>query len=827
LGREVAIKVLPAELASDSDRLKRFEKEVRSASSLNHPNIVTVYDFGQVDSVSYIAMELVDGKTLREILAAGPLPIRKLLGIAAQIADGLARAHEAGITHRDLKPENVMATGDGRVKILDFGLAKATRPASDSSDSQFPTMTRGTEAGVVMGTVGYMSPEQASGHAVDFRSDQFSFGSILYEMATGKRAFQRATAPQTLAAIIEGEPEPIATLNPAVPVPLRWLVERCLAKEPSERYDSTRDLARDLARLRDGISEASLSGGVAAAAGSRPSHQRRILITTGLLLAGLVLFAGARLVLRTSVEPPRFRALTFRRGLIPSARFSPDGRTVVYGAGWEGRPIELFAAQPPAPDSRPMGLPPASILAISSTGEMAISMGCRFELSGRHSCLGTLARASLSGGAPRELLERVHQADWSPDGKDLAVVRREGGGTRLEFPIGHVLRKSSGWIGQPRLSPRGDAIAFFERAPNIMGGAVSVLDVRTGKAKSLSSGWQFCPGLAWSPSGDEVWFTAVPLKDPESGALFAVSMGGKLRTVERGAGALRLQDIAKDGRVLMTLDSIRAGLNGFFPGDAGEHDYSWFGFSVAKDLTPDGRFLLFSELGARAEYFRKTDGSAAVSLGDASTLTLSPDAKWIVTFVPEKGERPHLELVPSGPGERRVLPNSSLENYESAFWFSDGGRLSIEAQEKGRRLRCYEQAIDAGEAKPLTPEGTHQCLPGPDGRILFAQDDQGKKFIFPLGGGEIRAVPALAPDDEVLQWTSDSSGLYFRKRGVPGQIERIDLASGRREPAKDLRPADPAGILGLDEMVMTPGGRFYAYSYRRVLSELYIVEGLH
>jgi serine/threonine protein kinase len=239
LGRDVAIKVLPAEVASDAERLKRFEREARAASSLSHPNIVTVYDISQIDSTSLIVMELVDGKTLRELAADAPLPVRKILAIAPQIADGLARAHASGIVHRDLKPENVMVTGDGLVKILDFGLAKLVRPEEDSGQSTpASTVSAATRPGIAMGTVSYMSPEQASGHPVDFRSDQFSFGSMLYEMAAGKPAFKSPTTVQTLAAIIDEEPEAIGSLAPRTPAPLRWVIERCLAKEPKGRYAS-------------------------------------------------------------------------------------------------------------------------------------------------------------------------------------------------------------------------------------------------------------------------------------------------------------------------------------------------------------------------------------------------------------------------------------------------------------------------------------------------------------------------------------------------------------------------------------------------------------
>lgn len=253
LGREVAIKVLAGELFSDCDRLSRFEREARAASALNHPNIVTIYELGQVDSTHYISMEVVDGKTLRELLTSALLPIHKVIQIAAQAADGLAKAHEAGIVHRDLKPENLMVSQDGLVKILDFGLAKLAELSSEES-SDMPTIAL-TRPGVVMGTLGYMSPQQASGQPLDFRSDQFSFGLVLYEMVTGKPALQRSTQVGTLLAILNEEPEPIAALNPEAPAPLCWAVARCLAKDPEKRYVSTRELARDLATIRERLSE--------------------------------------------------------------------------------------------------------------------------------------------------------------------------------------------------------------------------------------------------------------------------------------------------------------------------------------------------------------------------------------------------------------------------------------------------------------------------------------------------------------------------------------------------------------------------------------------
>ena len=276
LGREVALKVLPSALAAIPERVMRFEREARSASALNHPNIVTIYEIGSCDSVSYIAMELVEGESLRSVLLEGALPVRRLLEIGAQMADGLAKAHAAGIVHRDLKPENVMVTEEGHVKILDFGLAKLTQPdSSGGGRPPAPTLSGATQDGVILGTVGYMSPEQATGASADYRSDQFSFGSILYEMATGRRAFQRASAPQTLTAIIQDEPEPIAALNSGIPAPLRWTVQRCLAKEARDRYASTEDLARELMTIRDNLSEAAGAVGALPAAPA-PAPRRRL-----------------------------------------------------------------------------------------------------------------------------------------------------------------------------------------------------------------------------------------------------------------------------------------------------------------------------------------------------------------------------------------------------------------------------------------------------------------------------------------------------------------------------------------------------------------------
>ncbi len=830
LGREVAIKVLPEEVASDRERLSRFEQEARAASALNHPNIVTIHDIGQHDSTSYIAMEFVDGKSLRELLAAGPVALRKLLDIAAQVADGLAKAHAAGIIHRDLKPENLMVSKDGFVKILDFGLAKLA--ASEGEDlSRMPTVAKPeTHPGTVLGTVGYMSPEQASGQPLDFRSDQFSLGSILYEMATGQKAFARKTAVDTLSAILHDEPEPIGQLNPRVPAPLRWITERCLAKDAEERYASTRDLARDLESVRDHLSEATVSGealGVAA-------PKRRVLPRTVLAAAALLAALAAGLLLGrrwARIEPPSFHQITFSRGTIRSARFAPDGQTIVYSAAWDGGPLRLFLKHPESPDSLPLELPSANLLAISPSGEMAISLDCRITHVGV--CSGTLARAALAGGAPREMLEGVQQADSASDGTSLVVVRDVGGGARLEFPTGKVLYETAGHISHPRLSPKGDLIAFFDHPlPLDDRGSVAVVDL-AGKKRTLSAGWETEQGLAWSPSGREVWFTAA--RAGASRALYGVKLSGRQRVIARVPGGLTLHDISRTGRVLLTRDSLRFGIPSLPPGETRERDLSWLEWSIATDLSADGKTLLFEEeaepVGANyAVCLRKTDGSPVVRLGEGSALALSPDGRWALTRLPHP-TAPFV-LLPTGTGEPKPLKRQEIGSSYPAAWFPDGKRILFAGKEAGRGVRFYVQSLEGGKPRPITPEGPAMgffsgVAISRDGRFVAAVGPNRKAALFPVDGGEPRPIPAIADEEVPLRWSGDGRSLYVSKfRELPARVFRIDLDTGRRVLWKELMPADPAGLEAIINILLTPDGKSYAYTYSRSLSDLYLVEGL-
>ncbi len=814
LDRDVAIKVLPAELASDPSRLKRFEKEARAASALNHPNIVTVHETGREGSTDFLVMELVVGRTLREVLSTGPLPIKRLLAIAAQIADGLARAHEAGIVHRDLKPENVMLTKDGLVKILDFGLARTTSSSSGSDEASHLATETGTSPGVILGTVGYMSPEQAVGHPLDFRSDQFALGSILYEMATGRRAFQKGTAVDTLSAILHQEPKPVAEINPEAPAPLRWIVERCLAKVPDERYGTTRDLARELHTVRDHLSETTPSGpGI-----RRPfvgGRRRRVAI--GLAIAFVVVAAAAAWAGRQSVRVsmPTYEQLTFRHGFIALARFAPDG-TVVYGTSTEGFHLELFSVRAGNPEPRSLGLPSANILSISQAGEMALIFSPPAVF------VGTLATAPLTGGTPRELVTDVRGADWAPDGRSLAVVRRVSGKNRLEFPIGKLLAESEGLMTSPRVSRDGAFVAYDDNT------VLTVVDsAGHGRVKLLPLNG--CCDFAWSPSGQELWATV----EGERG-IRAVTRKGRQRQLLSMPGIFSLQDVSTDGRVLLKRETESGELWGLAPGESQERDLSWLDNSAALDLSADGRTILFAEIGSAggsngAVYKRDIDGSPAVRLGEGKGGALSPDGKWALSMFKADEQ---LELLPTGPGQALRIERGPIATYRAFGWYPDSRHIWFNGIEPGQPVRCYVQDIEGGKPRVVLPEGWRGRGVSPDGK-QFAAARRGTDVpaFFLLEGSDrtARSIPGVVAGDDFLRWSADSRSLFLFQQtdgAHEARIFRVDLSNGRRELVKEISPTGRRGGGGFISAVVSADGKSWVYSYSRYFSDLFIVNGL-
>ena len=828
LGREVAIKVLPAEFSRDPDRRSRFEQEARAASALNHPNIVSVYDIGTADQHLFVAMELVEGKTLRELLESGRLPSSRTLDVGVQIADGLARAHGAGIVHRDLKPENVMVSRDGFVKILDFGLAKLTAPA-DEGASDLPTAApRATDPGTVMGTAGYMSPEQAAGRAVDFRSDQFSLGTLLYEMATGKRPFQRDTAPQTLAAIIQDDPEPLGSLNPRTPAPLRWAVERCLSKDPEERFASTKDLARDLKSLRDHLSEASQVSGQSAAAATR---SRRVppAFLAGAAVAVLLFSAAAAIVARKTapIRVPIFQRLTFERGTIGGGRFAPDGQLVLYSAAWNGGKSKIFSTRVTGPGSSALSVPDAMLFSISSQNELAIGLDAKLQNSFQPA--GTLARVAVSGGTPRELLEDVAEAEWSPDGSQLAVVHNVAGKSRIEYPIGKVLHETGGWVGHIRFSPDGRTIAFLDHPASSDGGAISIIDAAGGKKRDLSTGWLSLEGLAWRPDGGEILFTGT--KTGLAWKIYGITPSGKERFVLSAPSGILIRDIAKDGRLLVTQEEWRAGISALVPGQSKEADLSNLDYSLVRDISPDGSLLTLDESGEGGGekgriYLRRTDGTPAVRLGDGNGASISPDGKWVAST---DADGSMIQLFPTGPGQARQLPCKGMNCYFPCF-FPDGNRLAFMGVETGRAPRIFVTPAGAMDARPISPEGvafTTVFAVSPEGRRVAALGVDAKPAIFPVDGGAPTPISGTDILDIPMRWTPDGGSVYVsRAEGQKTVLSKVELATGRRTTVREVSASDPAGVQGILRVYPTPDARGYAYSYVRVLSTLFEVEGV-
>jgi len=812
LGREVAIKVLPQAMSSDPERLKRFEKEARAASALNHPNIVTIYETGSAEGVPWIAMEHVEGETLREVLVGGALPVKKLLNVATQIAEALARAHEAGIVHRDLKPENVMVTKDGLVKVLDFGLAKLSGPLSGGSDeeSQLPTVT-GTSPGIVVGTVGYMSPEQASGEKVDFRSDQFAFGSMLYEMATGRRAFQKKTAVDTLSAILNEEPEPVAAVNPQTPAPLRWIVERCLAKEPDGRYVSTRDLARELATVRDHLTEA-FSGGLPTV-GRRASSRWRLAVPAAALAILAAGFASERwLAARAPNAVPSFKQLTFRRGNLGSARFSADGRTVAYSAAWNGASREIFTVRTDSVVSSPVGPSLADLFGVSSRGELAVGMH------------GTLARVPLTGGTPRELLENVTSADWAPNGEELAVVHRTNGRYRLEYPIGKVLQDSTGTIGYAvRVSPDGELVAL------IHGDSIETVD-RKGRRRVLSSGWADLHNLAWSPAGNEIVISGSRAQNER--AIYAISLSGRERVLMGNALGLLIHDVAADGRLLLENYHEHYGLACLRRGESRERDLGWSDDPYLRSIANDGSRLVFQRGGdPSGVYLRQTDGTPSVRLGEGSLGELAGDGKSVLMV--ERGKAPHLVIVPTGPGETRKIPVEGFDLADAGF-LPDGKGFFVIAESANREVSFGVVGPDGGRPRIVPAPGVASDKHGwtsPDGqRGAYVTMDR-RILVVSLTGGEAVTVPGppLDEGEDLIGWCGDSRSVFVGPwvGEAPLAIDRLELATGRREPWKRLAPEDSAALIQIGPVVIAPDGQSYAYNYTRAfIDDLYVVDGI-
>ena len=826
LRRQVAVKVLPAAIGSDPARLKRFEQEARAAGALNHPNIVAIHDVGHESGSPYVVSELLEGETLRDRMGGMPLPARKVMDYAIQIARGLAAAHEKGIVHRDLKPDNIFLTRDGGVKILDFGLAKLGRaPFGHNLEDGVSAATCDphTEEGTVLGTVGYMSPEQVRGENADHRSDIFSFGAVLYEMLTGQRAFKGRSAVETLNAILKEDPPQMTVANPPLPPALERIVYHCLEKNTAQRFQSAHDLAFDI----EALSSPGSGPRTALAAGESPWQRARPALLAALIMA--LPAAGFLLARAAPHHPnPEYQRLTFRRGTVYGARFAPDGQ-VVYSAAWDGRKPELFARRPETPDARGLGFPMASVVGISPSGEMAL-------LIHKEDGPSVLARAPLAGGPPREILERVQAADWARDGSDFAVVRYVEGVLRLEYPIGTVLVSSPSSLGisHPRISPNGDLVAFLDHhVAQDDRGSVAIVD-RAGRKTILSSDWGSIEGLAWAKDGDEVLFTAA--KVGADSALYAVDLSGKRRLVEKAPGRLVLHDVSPDGTLLLERNSHRMEIRGLLQ-DNEDVDLSWFDFSGPADLSADGKTLLFYESGEGggplySVYIRPTDGGLPIRIGEGRGQSLSPDGRFALSL-PLDGA-PRIAILPTGAGEVRTVQHAAIAHYRWAQWLPDGKRILFSANEAKKPVRLYVHDLESGAMRPVGPEGRGAIRTAvtPDGASVVSGNidvkaGDAKYSLQPLdGSGAATPLPWITEGDQPLRWAADGKSLYVLKGWRPLEIYRVDAATGARTLVREVAPTDAAGAVNMGSIVMTADAGTMVYSHHRVLSDLYLVTAL-
>ena len=829
LDRLVAVKVLPQHLAKDGDALARFEREAKAVAALNHPNILGVHDFATQGDTSYVVMELLEGESLRARLERGPLAPRKATELATQMAEGLAAAHEKGVVHRDLKPENLWITKEGRLKILDFGLAKQVGATGARSDSYAPTAAPSpghkTENGMILGTLGYMSPEQVRGESVDARSDIFSFGVVLYEMLTARRAFARDSAGDTLAAILRDDPPEMEGASKPIPPGLQQIVSHCLEKEPAHRFRDAHDLAFALGNITDGVSPV-----------TAPRNRRTILLWAALAVIPILAAVLTGLVYqRVSSPPPSFKRLTFFRGTLDRAAFANHGQTILYSAQVNGQPSSLYSLSKGAAEPIQLGPPGTHLLSVSAGNDLLVLRNARIWAEGNQ---GTLAQTTQAGTGLREIAERVIMADWAPDGQTYAVERFSNANatttqtTQIDFPFGKVAYQSAGRLTNLRVSPDGRHLLFLEHT--IAPGAPVHLQIlgMDGRVETLARGPQVDSAI-WGPFGREIWLAE---QEGDQTTLSKIALSGSRKTLWRGAGSFELQGVDEDGRLLVSLQRVEdqvetAGEDSVFP-----RNLSWLNSTYAAGFSRDGRTLLFTESntgGASLDgiYLRRAGEPAPVRLGSGTGCDISPDARTVLGLRPDG----QYQLIPTGAGSTRNL-DTGPGTGGAGWFFPDGRRILLDKVLPNGVSQMVICDLEQVSIRPAAPEN-FTCFTGqrplsPDGTrmALYATDTKTSEvtfWIFPVGGGERTPLKGILPKEVLQAWTEDGKGLYVFERGtVPTQIVRVDVITGRREPWNVFVPADPAGIRGITNFEITRDAKRVAFNYKRVLSQLFLVEGL-
>jgi serine/threonine protein kinase len=870
LDRLVAVKVISAHLATDVGNVARFEREAKAIAALSHPNILSIFDFGVSDGLLFSVTELLEGETLRETLGGHTphaLPARKAAEYTLQITRGLAAAHEKGIVHRDLKPENLFLTTDGRVKILDFGLAAIVSSGTGANDrSDAPgsltqlTVPATTSPGMVLGTVAYMAPEQARGLAVDHRADIFAVGAVLYEMLAGRKAFGGESAADTMSAILNAEP-------PALPGPQRTdttsldrIARRCLEKRPAERFQSAADIAfaieattigsgasvavanipspADAASSVASSSAAASSPSALVVASSKPGFSRALAAS----LVAIAIALGGTWFGRHSIalDPPIYTPLTFQLGLVTSARFAPDGQ-VVYSARWEAPTVDIYAVRTAQPSPRTPIASSAHLLNVSSSGVMRVLISAR-ATNDEGQYVGTLAELPLEGGTPREIAADVRESDCTRDGSHCGIVRFTQGRSLLEYPPGKVIYETVGYVSDVRIAPSGSQIAFMDHPENGDNrGTVAVID-SGGSRQVITPEWSAEGGLAWNARGDEVWFTAT--SDVAGPLLYGVTPGGRLRVIGAIPGRLRLFDVDANGRALIArqdgrvhtmagrFSETREAPRGERPRAVlGERDVSWLDWTIPQDLSSDGSLMLFSLQGMTggrlySAMFRRLDGSIPVRIGDGNPASLSRDGKWALVHVSSRPEK--LLMEPLGPGESRDLTTSGFR-YAVADWLPSGNAFVFSGAEANHPPRVYYQEIGK-VPQAITDEGViappHAV--SPDGTSIFVFHRDRTWHLQSLDGKRgARDLPGLTAIQRPVRWSRDMKELFVVDQTPPNAtLYRYDIASGHSTLEKRFQAKGGFSMGGVGQVVVSPDGSSYVYASGLSQSQLFLVTGL-
>jgi eukaryotic-like serine/threonine-protein kinase len=833
LGRDIALKVVNEALAGNPELVRRFEQEARLAGSLNHPNLVAVYDVGLHEGAPYFITELLKGESLRTRLSRGRIPLDSALDWGAQLAQGLAAAHARGIVHRDVKPENVFLTSDGHVKLLDFGIAKLAEGTRAEGAhgilDETVTPTGGeTQTGAILGTPAYMAPEQVRGEHVDARTDIFSLGAVLYEMLSGHRPFPSGSLVESGHAILHEDPAP---LPHEVPSAVAQVVRRCLEKEPGRRHQSASDLAFALEILRSDVDTRPTSR-----PGALPSFIRR----RWWALAAMAVLVTAVLIARLKPSnaptlPMKVERVTLRPTQLGVSRFTPDGR-VVFTAR-EERTVELFERNLASASSQRLGLQNMELAAVSPKGELAVLLPptTRARLSGSPiglwdpSVRRTLARVPAGGGTPRAVAEDVVAADWSPSG-ELAIVRREAGVHSVEFPIGKSLFKTAtpAWIVSLRVSPRGDLLAFIHRPAGFGSGEVVVLDLQ-GKTRQVSRRWHRAYGLAWSPQ-NEVWFTA-----GEGGPvnqIQALPVVGAERTIYTGLPGTNLQDVAPDGSPLVIQELYWRDIVFVGEGTPGQRSLAWNDRGRGgATLSADGRLVLFSALGTRGEtqtLLRETSGAPPQFLGDGYAVGLSPDARWALLMTPD-GKT--LTIVPTGAGAPRSVSLPGGLDIGTARWLGTNRAFSIARTSADTDWRLYSTDLGGSDTAPLSEPGidpSHLEV-SPDQGWAATLDAMGRPMLHPLAGGKPVVLTELEPGSAPAGWASKDELWFARVDDASQAVIRLtcfDIRRRRIVKERTVSPIVETGAGPIQEVQVTPDGKSIVFVQDRTVGHLYVLRGL-